>query len=223
MVRGVVTCHGSVTTHRTTPHDGLPIRHEPLRRPSGWPVAASEDLYRGDWMVALRSDSIRRPGDPDGEPFDRWVFEHPGAVDRAGGRRDERVACVRQYRHPARRTLRGAAGRPARRRRGGPAGHGASGSCVEEAELEAGEWRSCFALWPSAGHHRGAACLLPGPRAAARRPRRLRARARGGRRWRCCWVPVDELRRAVLDGRVTDEPIVVAVLAYDALRRRDSL
>ena len=37
------------------------------------------------------------------------------------------------------------------------------------------------------------------------------------------WVPVDDLVEAVLDGRVTEEPIAVAVLAYDALRRRDGL
>jgi len=28
-----------------------------------WPVEASRDLYRGDWIVALRQDSIRRPED----------------------------------------------------------------------------------------------------------------------------------------------------------------
>jgi ADP-ribose pyrophosphatase len=35
------------------------------------------------------------------------------------------------------------------------------------------------------------------------------------------WVPVDDLVEAVLAGRVTEEPISVAVLAYDALRRRN--
>jgi hypothetical protein len=29
-----------------------------------WPVVASEDLHRGDWIVAMRKDSIRHPGDP---------------------------------------------------------------------------------------------------------------------------------------------------------------
>ena len=37
------------------------------------------------------------------------------------------------------------------------------------------------------------------------------------------WVPVDDLVDAVLDVRVTEEPISVAVLAYDALRRRNLL
>ena len=39
-----------------------------------WPVEASQDLYRGDWIVALRRDTIRAPEGE--ESFDRWVFEH---------------------------------------------------------------------------------------------------------------------------------------------------
>ena len=111
---------------------------------------ASEDLYRGDWIVALRKDGIRRPDDPDGAAFDRWVFEHPGAVIVLAVDEDERVACVRQYRHPARGTflelpagLRDADGEDPL--------DTAKRELLEEVELEAADWRQLFSLWPSAG------------------------------------------------------------------------
>ena len=120
----------------------------PSDLPGSWPVVASEDLYRDDWVVALRKDRIHQPGSD--ETFDRWVFEHPGAVIVLAVDEDERVACVRQYRHPAGTTcvelpavLRDADGEDpletARR------------ELLEEVELVASEWRELFALWPSAG------------------------------------------------------------------------
>jgi 8-oxo-dGTP pyrophosphatase MutT (NUDIX family) len=68
-----------------------------------WPVESSTDLYRDDWVMALRADWIRRPGHPDEEPFRRLVLEHPGAVVVLAVDDEDRVLCVRQYRHPARR------------------------------------------------------------------------------------------------------------------------
>jgi ADP-ribose pyrophosphatase len=184
-------------------------------------VTATHDLYRGDWIVALRRDSIRHPGDADGETFDRWVFEHPGAVIVLAVDEHERVACVRQYRHPARGTylelpagLRDADGEDpletARR------------ELREEAELEAGEWRQLFALWPSAGitAERHVFFLARGLRHASRGDFALEHEEAA---MEMSWVPVDDLVEAVLDGRVTEEPISVAVLAYDALRRRGRL
>ena len=54
-----------------------------VTQPSRWPVASStEDLFRDDWVLALRADRIRRPDEPDEEPFRRLVLEHPGAVGR---------------------------------------------------------------------------------------------------------------------------------------------
>ena len=54
-------------------------------------------------MIALRADGVRRPGHPDEEPFRRLVVEHPGAVVVLALDDEERVLCLRQYRHPARR------------------------------------------------------------------------------------------------------------------------
>ena len=191
----------------------------PADAPGAWPVTASQDLYRGDWIVALRRDTIHRPGDA--STFDRWVFEHPGAVIVLAVDDEERVACVRQYRHPAGTTflelpagLRDADGED-------PLAT-AQRELLEEAELEAAEWQQLFALWPSAG--------ITSERHVFFLARGLSAGDRGGftleheeAAMEMLWVPVDDLVEAVLDGRVTEEPISVAVLAYDALRRRDRL
>lgn len=187
-----------------------------------WPVVASEDLYRGGWIVALRKDTVSAPGRAGSSgTFDRWVVEHPGAVVVLAVDDQERVACVRQYRHPARgwflelpAGLRDAAGEDpletAKRELG------------EEVELEADDWRELFAKWPSAG--------IITERHVFYLARRLRHAPRGDFAleheeavMEMLWVPMDDLVEAVLDGRVSEEPISVAVLAYDALRRRNRL
>jgi 8-oxo-dGTP pyrophosphatase MutT (NUDIX family) len=72
-------------------------------QPEAWPVVSSTDLYRDDWVVALRKDAIRRPDRPEDEPFTRLVMEHPGAVIVLAVDEQERVLCLRQYRQPAQR------------------------------------------------------------------------------------------------------------------------
>src|SRR3954452_5668272 len=69
--------------------------------PESWPVVGSEDLYRTDWVMALRRDTEHAPGDD--RTFGRLVLEHPGAVIvlAVDGRR--RAYCLWQYRHPAQR------------------------------------------------------------------------------------------------------------------------
>jgi 8-oxo-dGDP phosphatase len=197
------------------------MSHLPPDAPGLWPVEATRDLYRGDWIVALRKDTIRDPGSPDGPVFDRWVLEHPGAVIVLAVDEAERVACVRQYRHPAAGTyLELPAG--LRDTDGEDPLTTAQRELLEEVELVASEWRELFALWPSAGitaeRHvfflaRG---LTPGDRGDFALEHEEAA-------MEMVWVPVDDLVEAVLDGRVTEEPISVAVLAYDALRRRGRL
>jgi ADP-ribose pyrophosphatase len=195
------------------------MSHPPADSSETWPVVGTQDLYRGDWIVALRKDTITAPGS--GERFDRWVVEHPGAVIVLAVDDEERVACVRQYRHPA----------------GGwflelPAGlrdadgeeplETAQRELREEVELEASQWRPLFAKWPSAGvlAERHEFFLARGLSTTGRGDFALQHEEAA---MEMLWVPVDELVDAVLDGRVTEEPISVAVLAYDALRRRDRL
>jgi ADP-ribose pyrophosphatase len=189
--------------------------------PEAWPVTGSRDLFRGDWLMALRADRVRRPGAEGEEPFERWVFEHPGAVIVMAVDEQERVCCLRQYRHTVGRRLVEL-----------PAGlrdtenedplETARRELREEAELEAGEWRQLFELYPSAG--------ITDERQACFLARDLKPVSRGDfaleheeADMELLWVPVDDLADAVLDGRVHESPVVVCVLAYLALRQRGAL
>ena len=189
--------------------------------PESWPVESSLDLYRGDWIMALRADRVRRPDDPPGETFDRWVFEHPGAVVVLAVDDQERVCCLRQYRHAAQgRFVELPAG--LRDSDGEDPLETAKRELREEAELEAGEWRQLCDLSPSAG--------ITSERQICYLARHLLPVSRGDfaleheeADMERLWVPVDDLVDAVLDGRVGESPIAVCVLAYDALRRRGRL
>jgi ADP-ribose pyrophosphatase len=187
-------------------------------QPGRWPVVGSTDLHRDDWVVALRRDLIHAPGDPE-ETFSRLVVDHPGAAFALAIDDEERVCLIRQYRHPA----------------GGtfveiPAGicdvagedplETARRELAEEVGLAAGEWQHLVTTWPSAGltserHHFYVARDLrsvdrPDGYVAAHEEAHLEV----------LWAPFDELRAAVLDGRVQEGPMVIAVLAYDARRTR---
>jgi ADP-ribose pyrophosphatase len=189
-------------------------------RPEHWPVTASRDLHRDDWIVALREDTVHRPGDPE-HPFDRLVVEHPGAVMALAVDERERVCCLRQYRHVVGRNFVEL-----------PAGlcdtaheeplQTAKRELREEAELEAAEWRPLLHVYPSVGiiqeiHHLFLA-------------RDLRPASRGDfameheeAELEVFWTPMSELLDAVLDGRVQQGPLAASVLAYDVLRRRGEL
>ena len=196
-------------------------RDEIADTPESWLVEGSRDLYRGDWLMALRADAVRRPGDATGEPFERWVFEHPGAVVVLAVDDQERVCCLRQYRHPAQgRFVELPAG--LRDSDGEDPVETAKRELREEAELEAGEWRRLFDLNPSAGitTERQVCYLARDLRPASRGDFALEHEEADMERF---WVPVDDLVEAVLDGRIGESPIAVCVLAYDALRRRGRL
>ena len=189
--------------------------------PETWPVEESRDLYRGDWLMALRADRVRRPGDAAAASFDRWVFEHPGAVVVLAVDGQERVCCLRQYRHPAQGQF---VELPAglRDSDGEDPLATAQRELREEAELEAGDWRQLFDLYPSAGitDERQVCFLARDLRPVSRGDFALEHEEADMER---LWVPVDDLVEAVLDGRIRESPIAVCVLAYDALRRRGRL
>ena len=178
--------------------------------PEAWPVASSTDLHRDDWVVALRSDRIQRPGHLEEEPFRRLVLEHPGAVIILAVDDRERVLCMRQYRHAVERRLVEL-----------PAGlcdvdgedplEVARRELLEEAELEAGEWIHLTSTYSSPG--------LSNELMHFYLARQLRPADRGDfvpeheeADMETFWVPYDDLVTAVLDGRIGDAPVVVAVL-----------
>lgn len=187
--------------------------------PGSWPVAGSDDLFRDDWVIALRRDRIHPPGDTADE-FGRLVLEHPGAALVLAVDDDERVCLLRQYRHPA----------------GGtyvelPAGlcdvagedpvETARRELREEAGLEAARWQHLLTTYPSPGisneqnHLYLARELSTVPRADdGFTPRHEEALME------VIWAPFTALHDAVLAGSVREAPLALAALAYAALRDR---
>jgi 8-oxo-dGTP pyrophosphatase MutT (NUDIX family) len=175
-----------------------------------WPVESSEDLYRSELPFALRADVVRRPGASDEEPFTRVVLEHPGAVVILAVDDEERVLCLRQYRHPARMRmfempagLLDVAGEEPQA--------AAARELVEEAGLEASDWTPLTSAYSSPGISseridyflaRGLAAADRGDFVAAHEEADMES----------LWVPYADLLAACLDGRVQDAPVMIAVL-----------
>jgi len=198
--------------------DGPPgeaLRDEPL----SWPVSSSVDVHRDDWVVAVRRDTISRPGHPE-DHFGRLVVEDPGAVVILAIDDEDRVVVVKQYRHPAQMRLvelpAGKLDQP-----GEDPLVAAQRELLEEAGLAADTWTHLMTTWASPGitsethalflatglrevvhdfeaHHEEADMLLER-------------------------VPRTELIEAVLDGRVADAPLITAVLAHETLVHRGRL
>lgn len=189
-------------------------------RPERWPVTATRDIYRGRWVVGVREDTVHRPGHPE-DPFERIAVEHPGAVMALAIDEQERVCCVRQYRHVVGRNFVEL-----------PAGicdaegedpvETAKRELREEAELQAADWRHLLTLYPSVGvseeiHHIYLARdLSPASRGDFEMVHEEAELER-------FWVPLEELLTAVLEGRVQQMTMATALLAYDALKRRGQL
>ncbi len=180
-------------------------------RPESWPVGSTHDLYRDDWVIALRSDVISHPGHGH-EEFRRLVLEHPGSVIVLAVDDEERVLVLEQYRHPAQRRFVEL-----------PAGlcdadgedplETAKRELLEEAELQAASWEHLLTSYPSPGISsermeiflaRGLAPAERGDFEPSHEEADMTIR----------WVPLDELVAAVLGSHVTDGPLGLAVLAY---------
>lgn len=175
-----------------------------------WPVLDSTDLHRDDWVVALRADRIRRPDQPEGEPFRRLVLEHPGAVVVLALDDQERVCCLAQYRHAARRRFvelpAGLCDAP-----GEEPLAVARRELREEAGVAAGSWTTLGTTYSSPG--------ISTERMFFFVARDLTRADRGDfdpqheeADMDLFWVPFGDLHAAVVEGRVTDAPLALAVL-----------
>lgn len=183
-------------------------------QPEAWPVVASTDLHRDDWVVAFRSDEVVNPDQPEGPSFRRLVMEHPGAVVVLAIDDQDRAFCLKQYRHPAQtRFVELPAG--ICDHEGEDPVEVAIRELREEAELEATEWHHLLSVWASPGvsqerHHfylaKGLSSCDRGDFVLEHEEADMES----------LWVPMDELRAAILDGRVTDGPVALAVFSYDA-------
>ena len=198
-----------------TDEGSRPRADEPL----SWPVTASDDLHRDDWVVAFRTDTVHRPGHPE-DAFRRLVVEDPGAVVVLALDDQERVVVIHQYRHPV-----------PLRRVALPAGKldqdgedpvvAAQRELREEVGLQAAEWTHLMTTYASPGitAETHALFLARGLEAIDRdfEPHHEEADMSVDR------VPFTDLLEAVLDGRVADAPLATAVLAYEALKVRGRL
>lgn len=188
--------------------------------PGSWPVVDSETLFGDHRVFGLRRDRVQRPGHPD-DLHDRLVVEHPGAVVVLAVDDQDRVCCLRQYRHagqgwfvelPA--GLKDAEGEDPRET--------AARELREEAELQAAEWTLLLDLVPSAGilAERQHVFLARDLSPASRGEFELRGEEA---EMQLFWAPVDDLVEAALAGRISESPLVAAVLAYAHQRRAGRL
>jgi ADP-ribose pyrophosphatase len=188
-----------------------PTRLDPFRtltdRPESWPVESSVDLHRDDWVMALRTDTIRAPeGD---EAFGRLVLEHPGAVVVLAVDDQERVCLLAQYRHPAQRRfvelpaglLDGASESPL---------DVAKRELAEEAGLAAEEWTHVSSTYSSPGISTEVMHLFVARGLSSAdsdfEPEHEEAEMDRG------WAAYADVYDAVVDARLTDGPLVQLVL-----------
>lgn len=181
-----------------------------------WPVTGSEQTWQSSWLLRAREDQVRAPGTS--EAFGRIVVETPGAVVVLAVDDEDRVCCLRQYRHPVHRRL---VELPAGMLdvAGEPPLETARRELREEAELEAEQWEPLLTLRPSPGiideiQH---VFVARGLRQTDRGDFELRHEEAD---LEVVWVPLEHLVDGVLAGELTDGPLVAAVLAEHALRSR---
>ena len=188
-------------------------------RPMSWPVVSTHDLHRDDWVVALREDVITRPGHP--EQFSRISLEHPGAVIVLAVDDDERVMCLRQYRHTSGHEF---VELPAGLKDAGdePPVETAKRELREEVELEASDWRLLLSTYGSAGISDEVHDIFLA-RGLSHAPRGDFEMRHEEAEMEHFWVPMADLLDAVLERRVRQGPLAQAVLAYAVLQQRGTL
>ena len=184
----------------------------------GWPVLTSTELASGHVTTYLREQVEA----PDGHPMTREYLRHPGAVAVIALDEEDRVALVRQYRHPVRHRL----VEP-------PAGLldvsgedylvGVQRELAEEVGLSARDWRVLVDLFSSPGMASEsmriylARDLLPAdaPEGFLREGEEADMDA--------VWAPLEDLVDAVLAGDVHNPNLVAGVLAAWVAQRRGGL
>ena len=183
--------------------------------PLAWPVTGTTVLGHGH-IADFRQDEVSTP---DGQTISREYLQHPGAVGVVALDAEERVALVRQYRHPVRHRL----VEP-------PAGlldvegeeplAAVQRELAEEADLAAARWHVLVDLFSTPGMvGEGIRVYLARELSASSAPEGF---VREGEEadMDVVWAPLADLVDAVLAGRLHSPTLVSGVLAAEAARVR---
>jgi 8-oxo-dGTP pyrophosphatase MutT (NUDIX family) len=184
--------------------------------PLAWPVVSSTVLARGK-ITRYVQDQVRTP---DGQLIEREYLKHPGAVGVIALDDHDRVALVRQYRHPVRHRLI----EP-------PAGlldvggedylQAIGRELAEEVGLAARRWAVLVDLFTTPGilgeslriYLARDLVAVDGPDGFTREGEEAHMDT--------VWATLDDLVEAVLDGRLHNPTMVSGVLAAWTARQRD--
>jgi ADP-ribose pyrophosphatase len=185
--------------------------------PEEWPVLSTSTPFSGA-KTGMRSEEVRMP---DGSVARRDYMTHPGSVGVLALDERDRVAVLRQYRHPVRRRLWEL-----------PAGlldvpgenplRAAQRELYEEAHIKAEDWRVLADLYNSPGGSDEAVRVFLARELSAVEGERY-AVSEEEADMQLAWVPVPELVRGVLAGELQNSLLVAGVLALQAARAGDGL
>lgn len=181
--------------------------------PTSWPVQQREVLARGR-VCNFIQDSISAP---DGGQFTRQYLSHPGAVGIIAIDEQDRVAVVRQYRHPVGLTLI----EP-------PAGLldvegedplvAAQRELAEEVSLQAEDWRVLVDVCTSpGGSQESSRVYLATGLSSRERPDGFVLEDEEAA-MATDWISLDDLVDGILDGRLTSPLLVSGISAYALAR-----
>lgn len=182
-------------------------------RPASWPVTSHQVVARGA-VATFVTDQVATP---DGSSIRRQYTLHPGAVGVIALDPDDRVAVVRQYRHPVAMSLI----EP-------PAGlldavnedvlAAAQRELAEEAGLAAADWRVLVDLFTSpGGTQESLRIYLARELSATAVPEGFVADGEEAH-MEIAWVARADLVEAILGGRLQNPTMVAGVLALETAR-----
>ncbi|RKN43720.1 NUDIX domain-containing protein [Streptomyces hoynatensis] len=185
--------------------------------PAEWPVTSSQTPFTGN-KTSVRADEVVMPG---GRTARRDYQVHPGSVAVLALDERDRVAVIEQYRHPVRHRLweipAGLLDVP-----GEPPLDAARRELYEEAHIKADDWQVLVDVYTSPGGSDEAVRVYLARGLAEAEQERFAAEEEEAE-MRHAWVPLAELTRGVLAGRLHNTCLAVGVLALTAARAEGGL
>lgn len=182
-----------------------------------WPVTATETPFTGN-KTSVRTDEVQLP---DGGRVHRDYQVHPGSVAVLALDERERAVVIEQYRHPVRHKLWEI-----------PAGlldvpgenplHAAQRELYEEAHVKAEDWRVLTDVYTTPGGSDEAVRIFLARELSEAEGERFEVFAEEAD-MRHARVPVAELVRGVLAGRLHNTCLALGALAYRAAVAGDGL